>query len=229
MAQYAWDGRCPSIRAQVLANPARFQELMPAQYAAMMDNLRRRTELDKWRSEALADIDHAREEYTAEIRTAAWVDGGNTVDAELQELEEGLAAERAEVEATYKKGLEDAAGWAAATEAHGKKAAARARAQRRLKAAAAAEKAEKVLQLKAAAEAKEAAAAAEKERERRLLAAEIARETLALNTEKDDEISRLKAELAATKAELATARQQLDATRPRVGRASPALAALLGH
>jgi hypothetical protein len=83
--------------------------------------------------------------------------------------------------------------------------------------------------IKTAEATKEQRIKASKDHARRLLAAEIARETLTLNTQKDDEIARLKAELATTKAELAAARQELDATRPRVGRATPALAALLGH
>jgi hypothetical protein len=44
VARYAWDGRCPSIRAKVLADPSRFQELMPAQYSEMIHALRVRVE-----------------------------------------------------------------------------------------------------------------------------------------------------------------------------------------
>jgi hypothetical protein len=36
--RYAYDGRCPSIRGQILQNPTRFQELMPEQYAQWVFN-----------------------------------------------------------------------------------------------------------------------------------------------------------------------------------------------
>jgi hypothetical protein len=173
--KYAWDGRCPSIRAQVLANPSRFQELMPAQYAQMMYTVQQRAKLDKWRAEALADIEHQKVEFTAEIRTS----DGDYID--LQEMEADIEAARAEVEAEYKRGIETATNAANTAEAYGKRAAARVMETRRTK----------------------TAAANKADRERKLLAAEIARETLAQTSAANEEIARLKAELAATKAELA--------------------------
>jgi len=188
--KYAWDGRCPSIRAQVLANPSRFQELMPAQYAQMIHTVKQQVELDKWRTEALADIEHQKVEFTAEIRN----DGDDT---DLQELEADIEAARAEVEAEYKRGIETATNAANTAEAYGERAAARAMETRRTK----------------------AAAANKADRERKLLAAEIARETLVQTSAANEEIARLKAELAATKAELAI-------VAPKKGSATPALAAL---
>jgi hypothetical protein len=83
---------------------------MPAQYAAMMHAVQNRAKLDKWRQEALADVESQYLNGKEEIRAYSDM---YTVDAELLDLEGDLTTARDEIEAEYRKGMVDAADAAA--------------------------------------------------------------------------------------------------------------------
>ena len=203
VAEYAWDGRCPSIRAQVLANPSRFEELMPQQYLNMMASITATpppppaaclaaleveyreavADTEAWAAEARADIEaqKARGEYES------W---DLTPDHELGEIEEERLRALQEAAAYYYDNVE----------------AATAHAARKKKLAAA--KSHKKTDSRAT--------------ELKVLDAAIIRR----DESEAAELRALRAELEATKAELLATKAELAAARPKIGAATPALAAL---
>jgi hypothetical protein len=107
--KYAWDGRCPSIRAQVLANPSRFQELMPAQYAEMMHTVKQQRAQEasaaKWRAaamEAMArQLKYRREQNGDRFRGGYTEPAKRDYSAEEKNIVAWEAAEIARIEAAY--------------------------------------------------------------------------------------------------------------------------------